>query len=122
MSEKAVKIILTIVKLLLVCYVLTGGMLALLAFVMLKMSPPEQFVSGGILFAYVLSTFIGGMALGKKMGQKKYLWGIMFGVLYFAIIFAISLGMNGVVGEPIRSAVTVLMLCASGGMLGGMLG
>ena len=109
-----------IVKLLIVCYVITGIFLAILAFIVYKISPSEHFVSGAILFAYVMSTFIGGMILGKMMGKRKYMWGIVFGILYFVVVFAVSLVMNGVVGEPFRNALTICMLCMSGGMLGGM--
>lgn len=121
-GKKSGQIFWRIIRLLVACYIITGVFLAVLAFVVYKISPSEQFVSGAILFSYVLSTFIGGMILGKMMGKRKYLWGIVFGLMYFAVVFAVSLTMNPVVGETFRNAVTVCMLCISGGMLGGMLG
>ena len=121
-GKKSGQIFWRIIRLLVACYIITGVFLAVLAFVVYKMSPSENFVSGAILFAYVLSTFIGGMILGKMMGKRKYLWGIIFGILYFLVVFVVSIIMNPVVGETFRNTVTIFLLCVSGGMLGGMLG
>lgn len=112
----------TIIKLLLVAYVITGVILAILALMLWKSSPSSAVVSGGILFAYVISCFVGGLLLGKKAGKRKYLWGILFGVIYFAVILVASLCLNGIVGEPVKNAVTVFALCCAGGMFGGMIG
>lgn len=112
----------TLVKLLLAAYIITGIILAVLAFLLWKSSPPSELISGGILFAYVISCFAGGLLLGKRAGKRKYLWGILFGVIYFAVILVMSLCFNGIVGEPIKNAVTVFALCCAGGMFGGMLG
>lgn len=121
-NPKLGNVVWTVVKLLLVCYVVTGLILAAIALIMLKSSPSSELVSGGIVFAYVISTFVGGLLFGKKMGSRKYLWGIMFGMLYFAIVYIISLFMNPIVGEPVKDTVTIFLLCSAGGMLGGMLG
>lgn len=109
------------VKLMIVCYVVTAVILGLVAFVMWKMNPPEAFVSGGILFAYVISSFTGGFVLGKRAGRRKYLWGILFGIIYFVVIFAVSGCISGFAGEFSENVMTVMLLCVSGGMLGGML-
>ncbi len=112
----------TMIKLLIVAYVVTGVILMALALMLWKGNPPTELISGGILFAYVISCFTGGFVIGKKMGRMKYLWGLLFGAVYFVIIFALSMCLNGFAGEGISNAVTVFLLCISGGMLGGMLG
>lgn len=111
-----------IIRLLFVSYVISGIILLILALMLWKGNPSSGLISGGILFAYLISCFTGGMLLGKKMGKRKYLWGLVFGLLYFVIVFVISLFMRSIVGEASGNVITVMLLCAAGGMLGGMLG
>ena len=115
-------VIFYVIKLLLIGYVISGIILVVLALMMLKTNVSPGVISGGLLFAYILSCFIGGLLLGKKMGKRKYLWGVLFGLLYFVTLFVISLAMKNVTGEMSTETVTIMLLCASGGMLGGMLG
>lgn len=109
-----------LIKQLIICYIITGIILLVLAFIVYKMSPPEQFVSGGIIFSYVMSSFIGGIMAGKKAGSRKYIWGIIFGMLFFALILLVSYIIEGYTGRFPENALTVFLLCVSGGMLGGM--
>ncbi len=111
-----------IIKLLFAAYLVSGVILLVLALMLWKGNPSSGVISGGILFAYLISCFTGGMLLGKKMGKRKYLWGLAFGLLYFAIVFVVSLFMRNIVGEASGNVITVMLLCAAGGMLGGMLG
>ena len=115
-------VIFYVIKLLLIGYVISGIILVVLAFLMLKTNVSPGVVSGGLLFAYILSCFIGGLMLGKKMEKRKYLWGVLFGLLYFVTLFVISLAMKNVTGEMSTETITIMLLCASGGMLGGMVG
>jgi len=115
-------VIFYVIKLLLIGYVISGIILVVLALMMLKTNVSPGVISGGLLFAYILSCFIGGLLLGKKMEKRKYLWGVLFGLLYFATLFVISLAMKNVTGEMSTETVTIMLLCASGGMLGGMVG
>lgn len=112
----------SIVKYLLIAYLVTTVILAGLALILWKMSPSATIISAGMIFAYVISSFIGGMLLGKRMNKNKYLWGLLFGALYFVILFVLSLTLNKVSGDPSTNTVTVCLLCVGGGMLGGMLG
>ena len=43
------------------------------------------------------------------------------GGLYFLVLLAVSLMVNGNVGDLGNSFLTTMVLCAGGGMLGGML-
>ena len=61
-------------KALFVMYFITGALLLLLAFLLFKLQLSEEIVTIGILAAYVLSTFVGGLYIGKKMQSKKFLW------------------------------------------------
>ena len=110
-----------LVKALFISYVITGLLLLILALIMYKAEPPNMFVSAGVVFAYIFSAFMGGMVVGKKTQEKRFLWGIITGMLYFSIIFAVSILMNKDILSQIGSTIVVFITCGFGGMLGGML-
>jgi putative membrane protein (TIGR04086 family) len=88
---------------------------------MLKLDLPAVAISGGIILAYIVSSFIGGFFVGKKTEQKKFLWGLMMGVFYFAVLLMISLLWNKVSPMPIGNLLTAFVICSFSGMFGGML-
>ena len=110
-----------LLKSLLAAYLLTGIMLLILAFVMLKFSPSNDVIQIGIVFSYIFSSFAGGFLIGKQRKVKRFLWGILLGVSYFAIIFMVSMLLNKNVLEQGMELMTVFAMCGLGGMLGGML-
>ncbi len=110
-----------LLKSLLFSYILTGVFLALLSFLLYKLGLGEKIISIAIIIIYVGATFFAGFMAGKKMQNRKYLWGLMEGVAYFLVLAVISVlaGKGGIaVGN---SFFTTLALCAGGGTLGGML-
>lgn len=110
-----------LVKALFISYLCTGVILLILSCIMYKAQPPNMFISAGVVFSYIFSAFVGGMIVGKKTQEKRFLWGIISGMLYFAIIFAMSILMNKDIVSQIGSTITVFITCGFGGMLGGML-
>lgn len=111
----------TLLKSLLVSYILTGLLLLLLALLLYKGNPSKDVIRAGIIFAYIFSSFIGGFIMGKKMRVQKFLWGILLGITYFVVIFAVSMIMNQSIVGPGMQAITVFIMCSLGGMMGGML-
>ena len=59
--------------------------------------------------------------MGKKVEQKKFLWGLLMGVFYFVILMLISLFMNRVSPLPLGSFFSVFIISSLSGMLGGMI-
>ena len=53
-------------------------------------------------------------------GVKKFLWGLLAGILYFVLLLLISLGVYHSVQGELMNLLTTFLLCAGGGMLGGM--
>lgn len=109
-----------ILKNLLLSYIVTGLMMLLLSFLMLKLDVSNKVLSGGIIATYVLSTFLGGFLFGKSASQKRFLWGLLIGALYFAILLLISILAGSIMGMDAARVMTVMILCLFGGMLGGM--
>lgn len=114
--EKAVFVI----KCMLGAYVLTAGLLLLLAFMLYRFGLSEKVVSICIIAIYILVTFFAGLLAGKREGKRKYLWGLAMGILYFGILAAVSLIVNKGVEDVAGNMMTVFFLCAGSGMLGGM--
>ena len=110
-----------LLKSLLFAYILTGVMLLLLAFIMLKTDSGNEAIQIGIVFSYIFSSFVGGFMMGKRMKIKKFMWGILLGVSYFAVIFVISALLNQSMLRQGMEMIAVFAMCGLGGMLGGML-
>lgn len=109
-----------LLKALLCAYVITGILLLLLTLLLYKFNLDEGKVTGGIIVIYVMSTFVGGLVAGKLFKVKKFVWGLTIGILYFALLMIISLGVYRSMQGSGASVLTTFLLCAGGGMLGGM--
>jgi putative membrane protein (TIGR04086 family) len=111
-----------LIKCLLFAYILTALFLALLAFLVDRAGLGEKAVSAAITAIYVAATFLAGFLAGKRLENRKFLWGLLEGLAYFCILAAVSFLWGS--GEPDagRGLLTTLILCLAGGMLGGMLG
>jgi len=102
-------------------YVLTACLLLLLAFILYKFRISESIVNIAVIVIYISVTFAAGFIAGKYYKVKKFLWGLVLGSVYFLILVLVSL-IGGVSDAVIGSGVvTTWILCAGGGMLGGML-
>ncbi len=108
------------VKAFLCAYVMTGVILLVLTLLLYKMGLSEENVNAGIILTYVISTFSGGFVIGKLMGKRKFLWGLLAGVAYFVLLLLISLGVYHSLQGAMMNLLTTFFLCAGGGMLGGM--
>ena len=109
-----------IIKCMLGAYILTAGLLLLLAFMLYRFGLSEKVVSICIIAVYIIVTFLAGLLAGKREGRKKFLWGLMMGVMYFGILVAVSLVVNRGLEDVAGNLLTVFFLCAGSGMLGGM--
>ena len=118
--QKNIKVIWWI-KSLLASYIVTGILLLVLTFFMYKFELNEKIVSAAIVGIYVVSTLIGGVIIGKLTKPKRYLWGMVLGIIYFVLLLLITLGVYRTLNGDRVSIVTSLILCAGGGMTGGMI-
>lgn len=109
-----------IIKCMLGAYILTAGLLLLLAFILYRFGLSEKVVSICIIGIYIAVTFLTGLLAGKKEGRRKFLWGLITGALYFGILVVVSLIVNKGAEDVAGNMLTVFFLCAGSGMLGGM--
>lgn len=110
-----------VLKSLLVSYIITGILLLVLTLLLYKFDFDEQKISFGIIAVYVLSTLAGGFVLGKFAKVRKFIWGLSLGVAYFALLLLISIGVYRSLQGGNANILTTFVLCAGGGMMGGML-
>lgn len=110
-----------LLKSLLCAYIVTGLLLLLLTLLLYKLNLDEAKVTIGIIVAYVLSTFAGGFVAGKLTRNRRFLWGLGIGITYFVVLFIVSFALYRELQGNGINVVTTFLLCAGGGMLGGML-
>ncbi len=108
-------------KALLCAYIMTGILLLVLTLLLYKAGLSEGNVNAGIILVYVISTFSGGFVMGKLAGNRKFLWGLLSGVVYFLLLLLISAGIYHSLQSDAAALATTFLLCAGGGMLGGMI-
>ena len=108
-------------KSILASYIVTAVVLLILAFLAYKFELGERIVSAGIVAIYVLSTLIGGLIIGKITQTRRFIWGISLGIIYFLLLLLITLGVYREISTGISNVLTTLILCAGGGMIGGMI-
>lgn len=96
-------------------YVLTALLLTALAFLLYRFRLGESQVSLGINLVYVVSCLA-----GKAARQRRFLWGLFTGILYFLILFFASFAVSRELGAGSRELLTVFLMCAGSGTIGGM--
>ena len=113
--------VINFLKSLLISYIISGLLLFLLAFLMLRIDLPGAIVNGGIVVIYILSCLVGGFLMGKNSEQRRFVWGLVTGVLYFLVLLTISTVMNTFTGMDTSRLLSAFFICGFSGMLGGML-
>lgn len=113
--------VLFLLKCLLFSYILTGGLLMLLALLVYRFGLSEKIVSIAIIAIYIGATFFTGFVTGKKLMSRRFLWGLVMGSAYFLVLVILSIAVNHSFKDVASNFFTVMVMCAGSGMLGGML-
>lgn len=121
MYGSPVEKLLWMVKALFCSYGVTGILLCLISFALYKWELDETKVMTGIMSVYILSTFAGGILVGKLAKKRKFLWGFLVGLCYFAILLFVSYGLYHSLQNGGTDVGPVFLLCIAGGTIGGML-
>lgn len=113
--------IMWMVKALLAAYVVTGILLIILALALYKFELNEGAVTAGVTAVYLISTFTGGLVVGKLAKVRRFLWGIVLGILYFALLLLVTVGIYRTFHGSSTEILVTFALCSGGGMAGGMI-
>lgn len=111
-----------LIRTLLAAYIVTGISLAVLAFLMYRFNLTQSKVDLGIFAVYLVSNLVGGFCIGKQMKERRFLWGIISGIIYFLLLIVVTMVAYREIQGDAKEIAEILLLCAGGGMLGGMLG
>ena len=106
------------VRALIVTYILSGILLAVLSFALFKFRLPENQVNVAVCAVYVISCFFGGILAGKTMRTRRFF--LVLGTLYFLFLYLMSLAQKDGVTEDTKRLLSVLAMCTLSGMAGGM--
>lgn len=113
--------IISVIKTLIATYVISSIILLIIAALMYKCDIGDNVVNILVIISYIISTFIGGVIIGKVEKENKYLWGGIVGISYFVVLVVISLIVNGNISESASSVISTMLYCTAGGMIGGMI-
>ncbi len=117
-KENPAKVLLVV---LFVMYVISALLLLFLALLLYKMELGEAAVKIAVIVIYIVTGLLGGILAGKKIKDKKFLWGLAVGTFYFLILFCTSLFLKRGADIELVKTVTTFILCACAGMAGGMI-
>lgn len=106
---------------LLIMYIISGILLLLLAFMLFKMELGEMFVKAAVIVIYVVTGLIGGFFVGKRLKDRKFLWGLLTGSIYFIILVIFSAILKQGFQIEMDKVLTTWILCGASGMAGGMI-
>jgi len=99
-----------------IMFIISALLLLLLALLLYRLELSEAVVKVAVIVIYIITGLTGGILMGKKIRDKKFLWGFVAGIL-----FAVSLIIKGGAGiEPVKM-ITTWVLCACAGTAGGMI-
>lgn len=111
-------IVVQMIQALLCAYVVTGVLLIVLAFLLYRFQLGENTIQISIIMIYVISTFVGGIILGKIVGRRRLFLGFVLGIIYVALLFIITFGVYRTLNN--YEFFTTFLLCIGGGTIGGI--
>ena len=113
--------VLAVLKVLAVAYAVTGLMLLLSAFLMLKLKLGETSVRLFIMVIYGVVSILSGFIYGNIKGSRRLFNGAFMVIVYFGVLFIISLIMNKGAPVEVQKNIISLIICVAGGTIGGII-
>ena len=110
-----------VVKGLILSYLLTIIMLFITAVVVYKVGISDKVLGILVVVIYIVATFAGGFVTGRKVREKRFLWGRVYGLTYISVALTVSVLFTGSGDREGIAVITKCIMCVAGGMLGAML-
>lgn len=118
----------TYIKSLCISYLISIILLLFVSFLLYKIKFEENITQIFVYGIYIISCLLGGFFIGKSIGQRRFLWGLMFGLVYFIVLlfisFCIPMETTSIQTETHQETghiLTVLAICLASGCVGGMI-
>ena len=99
-------------------YVITFLGILILALSLFIFQISENTVNISITVLYAASCFVAGFVAGKRIGIRKFLWGMVCGFVYYILLFGLSFFLHKEIGN---NPLTVFLICTGSSTLGGMI-
>jgi len=113
--------LLSIFKVLIFAYTLTGVLLLVLAFLLYKMEMARSKLEIAVVIIYIIVNLLAGIIGGKAMKERRFIWGAIIGFCYFVILSLVSFIVTRSFYDNNSSAVIAFLVCTLSGMFGGMI-
>ena len=107
-----------VVKGLILSYLLTIIMLFITAVVVYKVGISDKVLGILVVVIYIVATFAGGFVTGRKVREKRFLWGMVYGLTYISVALTVSVLFTGSGDREGIAVITKCIMCVAGGMLG----
>lgn len=88
---------------------------------MFKLKLGENSVRLFVMVIYGIATIVAGLAYGKIKGEKRAVNGAVIGLLFFVVLSVISFIVNKGFYDDIKKALISLVICTTGGIIGGIM-
>ena len=98
----------------------TALLLFILSLCMYKMNLSVQIAQIVIIVIYIVVGLLGGFIMGKKMRERRFLWGLAVGAAYFFLLLVVSLAIGGGKIDDMPRMMVTMILCVASSMVGGM--
>lgn len=99
---------------------LIGMLAAALIFCLVGEGKNRMMISVYVII--VIAVILGGFYVGRKMGFRRFLWGMALGGVYCIGLYLISAFSGGMELSKCQFQVPFILLCLGSGMFGGMIG
>lgn len=119
MSEQIKRFITYYIRAFLLSAIVSGIGIMVVAGLLYKGTLGPESLHIAVYIIYFVAALIGGLVACQFGQNKRFLWGIIYGTLLFLLLFVISNMVNG--DESTNVSYISLIICAIGGMVGGML-
>lgn len=110
-----------VIKAIILSFLITAILILIFAFIMFKFNISENVIALGVTFIYIISCGFGGFYVGKTIGERKFMWGLLVGASYLVVLFVVSAIVGGDKSLLSENVLSLVLLCLGGGTLGGML-
>lgn len=110
---------LTLLKALFAAVLVTAAEIFVLSLLLYKTNMSENSLHIAVIAGYGIACFLSGLYCGKKMKERRFLWGMLAGLIYYVLLLAVSMAAG--IGGFSLSFISSALVCLGSGMLGGML-
>ncbi len=117
MNTKIIYLIRTII----LCFLISFLLISLAAIILWKTNLSASQMQPGIYAIYAISCLFGGFFAGRKLQEKRVLWGVILGLIYFLFLIILSALLLHTVPVLSAKALITLTLCILGGIIGAVI-